>query len=245
MPEVFLFLHWGRNIFNKLSVRCQDDSFYRCDWGVNLKSQFDHSLFIFVQRLSILFSLLVVPSVLPWLSKDSILGQTNSVFFSLTPHIFSLPFITGHTHIWDALPASRFPLSRGHHPITPQYPSSSERMDPPAVFGISALLLHGQSDWSAPLPPNERDYLCSCRKLGACPVKSLSALRLYLLPLDAGFHTETRVSYRLVMSKTGRSLRCWTVSLCVLYLLISHNYKENWKLLIGLMMCLYTVACDL
>lgn len=240
---MFLFQHWGRNIFNKLSVRCQDDSFYRCDWGVNflvfIKSQFDHSLFIFVERLSILLSPLVVPSVLPWLSKDSILGRTNSVFFfSDSSHFLSSINYWSDSHPWcsPCLPISSQQRSSSYYSTI----SIIIRED-----GSSCSIWFRQSDWSAPLPSNERDYLCSCRKLNACPVKSLSALRLYLLPLDAGFHTQTRVSYRPVMGKTGRSLRCWTISLCVLYLLIYHNYKENWTFLIGLMMCLYTVACDL
>lgn len=114
-------------------LRCEFSSFHK-------KSIW--SFFVYLCRTFIYF---IVPAGCSFcapltLKRFNIRTDQQCFFFSLTPHIFSLPFITGHTHIRDALPASRFPLSRGHHPITPQYPSSSERMDPPAVFGFGRVI---------------------------------------------------------------------------------------------------------
>lgn len=109
-----------------------------------------------------------------------------NIFFPTAPHFFSSMFYRSNSYLW-CFPVSHsfpslFPLRRGHRPITLHCLSSLKRMNPPAAFGFST-----QSDWSVPLPPDERDYLCSCWEPSACPVKSSSTLHLYLLPLDPSF----------------------------------------------------------
>lgn len=212
-------------------LRCEFSSFHK-------KSIW--SFFVYLCRTFIYF---IVPAGCSFcapltLKRFNIRTDQQCFFFSDSSHFLSSIHYWSNSHPWcsPCLPISSQQRSSSYYSTI----SIIIRED-----GSSCSIWFRQSDWSAPLPSNERDYLCSCRKLNVCPVKSLSALRLYLLPLDAGFHTQTRVSYRPVMGKTGRSLRCWTISLCVLYLLIYNNYKENWTFLIGLMMCLYTVACGL
>lgn len=135
--------------------------------------------------------------------------------------IWSLPFITGQTHICDALSAfsQYFLLAEVISPLLYIISHHQRGCIHLCCLVLGAVILQRQSDWSASLPPKERDNLCSCQERSACPIKSSSTCCPYLLPLDPVFllnyGSEPRgVSYLPVVRKTGSSLRCLTIYLC-------------------------------